>query len=344
MAYLGTTPITGVTGTFERGCLGYWNGEYLLLDRTPATPRLIRISAMTVQGNPVPNLTVGNVIELPPSDEYYGIATSNGSVVVLKKTRVMCDGYWSIADLLTIDINNSEVSSETEIHCDDPVFLTGGLCRRNLDWIFLGEYNNRNSFYEINADNIAENPIVFAPSITNRSALTYDRNNNIVFVLTGSNKALAFNHEWLRSESSEDIILNVNNTEAVGIAWTPTSIAVLNTNPLGIYWYGEVGESIADVPVVSQSTRRQLKRLSGRMSLNFSVGDVTFKGIIGKAVRRIFDPDNFPGIIEQPEIRITPQYVLEGVRAGMTITQGSNSYKIKEIYSLNNDYNQSFLC
>ena len=162
--------------------------------------------------------------------------------------------------------------------------------------------------------------------------------------MNGSDRALAFNHEWLRSESSEDIILNVNNTEAVGIAWTPTSIAVLNTNPLGIYWYGEVGESFIDVPVVSQSTRRQLKRLSGRMSLDFSVGDITFKGIIGKAVRRIFDPDNFPGIIEQPEIRITPQYVLEGIRAGMTITQGSNSYKIKEIYSLNNDYNQSFLC
>ena len=345
MAYLGTTPITGVTGTFERGCLGYWNGEYLLLDRTPATPRLIRISAMTVEGNPVPNLTVGNVVELPPSDEYYGIAASNGSIVVLKQTGRMCSGsQWAIADLLTIDINNSEVLAEVEIRCEDEVDLTGGLCRRNSDWIFLGEHRDRNNFYEINTNNIAENPTDFTPSITNRSALTYDRNNEIVFVLNGSNQALAFNHEWLRSESSENITLNTNNTEPVGIAWTPTSIAVLNANPLGIYWYGEVGQSFTDIPVVSRSNILQLEELPGENDITFSIGETSFKGVIGRSVRRIFVPDQSPSIIEEQETRITPEYTLNGVRVGMTIRQGVDSYKIKGVYSVNNDEYQSFLC
>ena len=158
------------------------------------------------------------------------------------------------------------------------------------------------------------------------------------------NQALAFNHEWFRSESSENITLNTNNTEPVGIAWTPTSIAVLNANPLGIYWYGEVGQSFTDIPVVSRSNILQLEELPGENDITFSIGETSFKGVIGRSVRRIFVPDQSPSIIEEQETRITPEYTLNGVRVGMTIRQGVDSYKIKGVYSVNNDEYQSFLC
>ena len=346
MAYLGTTPITGVTGTFERGCLGYWNGEYLLLDRTPATPRLIRISTTTVQGNPVPNLTVGNTIELSPSEDYYGIGTSGGAVVVLQKHIRWCGdtASFAIAQLSTVDIRSGSVLESQEILTEKRVEITGGLCRKGPNWLILGKSQKSTNFYEIHNDHTATPQAIFQPQITNRSALTYDRDDKRVFVLNGSNEGLAFNHEYLNRDTIYDITLDSANANPVGIVWTPTAIAVLNANPLGIYWYGEVGQSFTDVSAVSQSSRRQLKRLSKKMGLDFSIGGVTFRGIKGKSIRRFFIPEASPSIIERPEIRITPQYVLNGVRTGMTIIQGSDSYKIKEIYSFNNDYAQSFLC
>ena len=344
MAFLGSTMITGVTGTFERGCLGYWNGEYLLLDRTPAKPRLIRVSAMTPEGSAVPNLTVGDVVELPPSDAYYGIGASNGSVVVLQSKGVLCeDGNIAIAELLTIDISSGVVLSEQEILNRELVSLTGGLCRKNSQWLILGETDTTN-FYEIHDDNSTTKLALFAPSIMNRSALTYDPSNEGVFVLNGSNEALAFNHEWLTPEAADDITLETSNADAVGIVWTSSLIAVLNANPLSIFWYGEAGSTTQDIPVVSMGDRRQLKRLTRGSNLVFRIGGITFKAIIGHTISRIPNPGGTPSIIEVEETRITPEYVLDGVRAGMTISQGSSEYKIKGVYSINNDYQQSFLC
>ena len=45
MEFIGSSDISGVTGTFVGGCLAYYNNEYLLLDSTAASPRLIRVKA-----------------------------------------------------------------------------------------------------------------------------------------------------------------------------------------------------------------------------------------------------------------------------------------------------------
>ena len=72
------------------------------------------------------------------------------------------------------------------------------------------------------------------------------------------------------------------------------------------------------------------------------IGATSFIGILGDRFRRIPVNDGTPSVINVQEKRITPEFVIEGAQVGMEIRQGTNTYTIIGIYSVGDNYRQSF--
>ena len=349
MAHLGSTTIpqldnNAITGTFEGGCLGYWNSEYLLLDSTPTRPRIIRLQATTVP-NGVPTLTaLSDFIELPPSPSYFGIATVGGTVVILRATGRLCeDGKIAVAELLSIDISSGSVLSDQEIYGKDPIKPIGGLCNVNEHWQFLGEAYQARHFYEVDSQGNTDIREIadYAPTVAGRTALTYDADNDVILVVNGGTEVLAYNPEWSTTLSAHRIALDTANNMPVGIVWTGNTVAVLNSNPFAIHWYGESGTTPSGTIPVMRTGRRQLKRLR-RIGQTFSIGATSFRGLLDETVSRIPINEGTPSLINIQEKQITPEFVIDGARVGMEIRQGTNTYTITGIVFIGDNYRQSF--
>ena len=355
--FIGSSAITGVTGTFVGGCLAYYNGEYLLLDSTAASPRLIRVKptlAMGATRTDVPTLAVSvprpgvanEDIELPVgAGPYFGVATSGGAVVLLRQKRMMCGGgRIAVAELVTVDVLSGAVSDIQEVYSYEDITLLGGLCSVGSELRFLGEFGGTRSFYGIYTNGDIRKITGFTPSITGQSALAYDEPSERVLVLNGSNEVLAFQSEWLMSEMTADITLDTANTEGVGIAQVGDDVAVLNANPLRIYWYGDRSD---DLPPVGTSdvrlTNRRQYSILGFLAETFAIGATEFQGIRGQRVRRVQVEGEVPAYEDVTEVRITPEFPLQGVKVGMHIMQGDKRYVVRGIAELGNAYRQSFL-
>ena len=349
MAHLGSTTIpqldnNAITGTFEGGCLGYWNSEYLLLDSTPTRPRIIRLQATTVP-NGVPTLTaLSDFIELPPSPSYFGIGTVGGTVVILREKGVLCqDGKVAVAELLSIDISSGSVLNDQEIYSQDGIKLLGGLSYVDEHWRFLGRFDQTRYFYEVNTQGNADIREIadYAPTVANRTALTYDQNNDVMLVVNGGTEVLAYNPDWSTTQSAHRIALDTANNMPVGIVWTGNAVAVLNSTPFALHWYGDAGTEQGGTTPVMRTGRRQLEWLDD-IGQTFYIGATSFKGLLGETVSRIPVNDGTPSLINIQEKRITPEFVIDGARVGMEIRQGTNTYKITGIFSVGDNYGQSF--
>lgn len=344
MAYtdLGHSAISGVTGTFEGGCLGFWNGEYLLLDQTSTTASVIRIQATPVDMG-VPTLTaVSDAIELPPGS-YYGIGTMGGSVGLLREKGVFCeDGKIAVAELLSIDVTGGGVLGEQELYSFQHIQLAGGMCAVSGNWRFLGEFGGAHHFYEVFSDSEIREIADFRDSVSGRSALAYDGAANAILVLNGSRQALGFNPEWSRSATELAIPLNSGNTTPVGIAWSGSEVAVLNANPLGIYWYGEDGVVPGVTPTPSLTAGHQQLEMLSSFAQDFQIGAFAFKAIFGQTMRRVPVENGPLPFVEVSEKRITPVTTIHGAAVGMEIRQGAERYTITGVYSVANNYRQSF--
>ena len=341
--FLGSSSISGVTGRFVGGCLAHFNDEYLLLDSTPASPRLIRLKATLVMGDAVPSVSVVSSLELPLSGQYYGVGVSRGAVVLLRAKGVICeDGRIAVAELLTVDVESGSVLDIEEVYSYENITLLGGLCAVGTEWRFLGEFGGVRRFYGIYADGEVRTVARFTQAVTGRSALAYNETLDSVLVLNGSNKVLSFQSEWLMAEMSEDIDLESDNDEPVGVAWTGNAVAVLEASPLSLYWYGETGVIPSGTPEVTLTDRRQFSVL-GFLAETFAIGATEFKGIRGQRVRRYPVDDAAPSYEEVTEVRITPEFPLRGVRVGMHITQGSRRWQVRGIFEVGDAYKQSFV-
>ena len=189
MAWIGLTLLPLTLKPVQGGGIAFYKSEYLVLDRTPTSPRLIRItpgfdSGVVFNRITLPGLAVTDIIELPPNGDYYGIGASSGSIVVLnKKLRYCNDGEIAIGELLTIDIANGNVLNVEELRARKRVILTGGLANVESNWFFLAKDGSNTYFYETTTNNAIIQRSQFTPAIADRSALGYDTRNRTVYII-----------------------------------------------------------------------------------------------------------------------------------------------------------------
>ena len=208
------------------------------------------------------------------------------------------------------------------------VILTGGLANVESNWFFLAKDGSNTYFYETITDNAIIQRSQFTPTIADRSALGYDTRNRTVFIINGSRHVLAYDPVHGTAKPDENIILATSNSHPSGVLWTEFSwsnpvVGVLDTDPAGspgIWWYGEVGSTFLDTSLVLATSHKQLKRLRS-FAPTLQIGETSFRAKISTMLERVPapDPNQTPSVIELTRVRITPEYVLAGVRIGMQI-------------------------
>lgn len=333
---LGTTIIQDIPSSIGGG-IAFHEDDYFILDRTPATPRIIRVGTTSHPVDTAPFASTKEIIQLPSSGDYYGIAAARGSIVVLsKKIRYCENGDIAIGELITVDVNNRVISGSEEIRARERISLIGGFTAVGPEWIFLAENAGNNYFYKTRDGSAIDQGSQFTLSFTGRRHLGYDSENKSVLVVADPiNPAdryeiLAYDDQRLvhKTAAFEDISLTSLNPVISGVvwtewAWTSPVVGVLDYNTPNlpaIRWYGTSGSTYIEPNVVSPTTRKQLKKLRS-FAGTFEIEGITFRGRIGRELERVAVPGAVPNVVELERVRITPEFILAGVRTGMEIQQ-----------------------
>ena len=77
---LGTAIIGDIRSSIGAGIV-FHEDDYFILDRTPSAPRIIRLETTNHPVNTAPFASTKEIIQLPSSGDYYGIAVTRLSLI-----------------------------------------------------------------------------------------------------------------------------------------------------------------------------------------------------------------------------------------------------------------------
>ena len=331
--YLKTTQIANVTGLFRGGSLAFLGNQYMLLDATATAPRLVVLDH---------SLQSPRYISLPVHANYVGLTFFGSSLLVLRKKGTLCeDGRIAVAELLSVSLLTGEVHQIQEVYSYKNIEPLGGVCSPPDGLMFAGSFAGKRSFYRIEKTDVVK-IADFSDTVTGLSSLAFDGSD--VFLLNGSNTALAFNSRWLTADTAKNTPLNGSNDNPVGTTWNGSALVVLDSNPLAAFFYGTDGGGTTPTGTVGLSDNRQLFMADNRLEA-FTAGATSFQAIHSEFVRRTpFNDGGIIRIVEESEIRVTPEFVLTGVGVGTVLSKDTERFRVSGVIRMGDSYRQSFVC
>ena len=307
--YLSTTILSGITGEFEGGNLAYVDGRYVLLDSTPTAPRLIVLSA---------DFDAVRSVSLPVSNVYVGVTYFGSSAVVLRRKGTLCtDGRIAVGELVSVSLVTGELIEIQEIYSFENITLLGGITAPPDGLLFAGQFGSARNFYRLDGQNVI-NIADFSETVAGIGSLGYDGSD--IFMLNGTDEAIAFNARWLNRDTAQDTALETANADPIGVSWNGSALVVLDSNPLSVFLYGtDNGGGSGISGQVGLTENRQLFISDNRLE-DFTIGTVQFQGVHSEFIRRVPVQDGAVlRFAEVLEVRVTPKFVLTGVDVGTEI-------------------------